>query len=32
MDEDFVYDVFYHRPTTLQELYDSEPGSNIAKL
>ncbi|KAI0629842.1 hypothetical protein C8Q77DRAFT_1138916 [Trametes polyzona] len=32
MDEDYVYDVFYHRPTTLQELYNPSAGSNIAKL
>ncbi|KAI0373829.1 hypothetical protein BV20DRAFT_1049746 [Pilatotrama ljubarskyi] len=32
MDEDYVYDVFYQRPTTFQELYDPGAGSNIAKL
>ncbi|KAI0671088.1 hypothetical protein C8Q78DRAFT_973889 [Trametes maxima] len=32
MDEDYVYDVFYHRPTTFQELYEPGAGSNIAKL
>ncbi|KAH9845993.1 hypothetical protein C2E23DRAFT_626666 [Lenzites betulinus] len=32
MDEDYVYDVFYHRPTTFQELYEPGTGSNIAKL
>ncbi|KAI0761986.1 hypothetical protein BD413DRAFT_720656, partial [Trametes elegans] len=32
MDEDYVYDVFYHRPTTSRELYDAGAGSNIAKL
>ncbi|PIL35209.1 hypothetical protein GSI_02999 [Ganoderma sinense ZZ0214-1] len=31
MDEDYVYDVFYHRPTTNKELYDPT-SSNIAKL
>ncbi|KAI0823177.1 hypothetical protein BC628DRAFT_1421048 [Trametes gibbosa] len=32
MEEDYVYDVFYHRPATLQELYEPGTGSNIAKL
>ena len=32
MEEDYVYDVFFHRPTTVQDLYHSEAGSNIAKL
>ncbi|OSD02486.1 hypothetical protein PYCCODRAFT_1435477 [Trametes coccinea BRFM310] len=32
MDEDYVYDVFYQRPTTFAELYDPSSGSNIAKL
>ncbi|KAI0643013.1 hypothetical protein C8Q79DRAFT_981200 [Trametes meyenii] len=32
MDEDYVYDVFYHRPTTFQELYEPGATSNIAKL
>ncbi|KAH9891997.1 hypothetical protein C8Q73DRAFT_763543 [Cubamyces lactineus] len=32
MDEDYVYDVFYQRPTTFQELYEPGSGSNIAKL
>ncbi|KAI0351434.1 hypothetical protein OH77DRAFT_1411178 [Trametes cingulata] len=32
MDEDYVYDVFYQRPTTFRELYDPGAGSNIAKL
>ncbi|TBU39125.1 hypothetical protein BD309DRAFT_970384 [Dichomitus squalens] len=32
MDEDYVYDVFYHRPTTAKELYDPASSSNIAKL
>ncbi|KAI1789407.1 hypothetical protein LXA43DRAFT_1021522 [Ganoderma leucocontextum] len=31
MDEDYVYDVFYHRPATDKELYDPN-SSNIAKL
>ena len=32
MDEDYVYDVFYHRPTTAKELYDPASSANIAKL
>ena len=32
MDEDYVYDVFYHRPTTARELYDPASSANIAKL
>ncbi|CDO69272.1 hypothetical protein BN946_scf185042.g174 [Trametes cinnabarina] len=32
MDEDYVYDVFYQRPTTFAELYEPGAGSNIAKL
>ena len=31
MDEDYVYDVFYHRPATDKGLYDPT-SSNIAKL
>lgn len=31
MDEDYVYDVFYHRPATSKDLYDPN-SSNIAKL
>ncbi|KAL1950234.1 hypothetical protein VTO73DRAFT_5358 [Trametes versicolor] len=32
MDEDYVFDVFYHRPTTFQELYEPGASTNIAKL
>lgn len=32
MDEDYVFDVFYHRPTTFQELYEPGASNNIAKL
>ncbi|KAI0655602.1 hypothetical protein C8Q70DRAFT_1018812 [Cubamyces menziesii] len=32
MDEDYVYDVFYQRPTTFQEFYEPGSASNIAKL
>ena len=32
MEDDYVYDVFYHRPTTFQELYEPGSNSNIAKL
>ncbi|KAI8971149.1 hypothetical protein BD414DRAFT_426682 [Trametes punicea] len=32
MDEDYVYDVFYQRPTTFAELYEPGAGSNIARL
>ncbi|RPD73974.1 hypothetical protein L226DRAFT_535871 [Lentinus tigrinus ALCF2SS1-7] len=32
MNDDYVYDVFYHRPTTLRELYEPGSASNIAKL
>ncbi|KAI0754619.1 hypothetical protein C8Q80DRAFT_1139964 [Daedaleopsis nitida] len=31
-EDDYVYDVFYHRPTTFQELYEPGSSSNIAKL
>ncbi|KAI0770389.1 hypothetical protein C8Q74DRAFT_1275190 [Fomes fomentarius] len=32
MEQDYVYDVFYHRPTTFQELYQPGSNSNIATL
>ncbi len=32
MEQDYVYDVFYHRPTTFQELYQPGTNSNIATL
>ncbi|KAH9924625.1 uncharacterized protein BXZ73DRAFT_79186 [Epithele typhae] len=32
MDEDYVYDVFYHHPTTVQELCAPGSASNIARL
>ncbi|KAI0718230.1 hypothetical protein C8T65DRAFT_639427 [Cerioporus squamosus] len=32
MEDDYVYDVFYHRPATLRELHGPGSASNIAKL
>ncbi|TFK85618.1 hypothetical protein K466DRAFT_551793 [Polyporus arcularius HHB13444] len=32
MEDDYVYDVFYHRPATLQELHEPGSASKIAKL
>ena len=32
MDEDYVYDVFYQRPTTYREFYEPGSNSNIATL